>query len=92
MAIDERKPPLTKITFTNFYQIKEVERFLFRPGAFSEIFINDSYIIINSKIFYLYRDEPYPSGVLEWESLLDFSENEEINNETNRFMSGPVIL
>ena len=40
----------------------------------------------------MYQDEPYGSGVLEWESLLDFSETSDVNNETNRFISGPVMF
>jgi hypothetical protein len=49
--------------------LKEMDKINFKSSAFSKIIIKDTYVVSESKIFYLYEKEPHGRGIMDMEQL-----------------------
>ena len=57
--------------------MKEKDRPNFNFVPYSDIIINDNYMISESKIFYLYQFKPLDPGILDMEELTEIPDVED---------------
>jgi len=88
MSKDTRKlEPLKQL------KIKDRDKPNFCNSPFTNMILCEKYIILDSKIFYLYDDHPLQNGILDMEQLLDtsLSTNKSGCEETKEiFLDGPI--
>lgn len=60
--------------------------------SFNPVIIRQQYLIYNSKIFYLYSDEPHCDGILDMEKLNQGSVSSDSEIEIMLFQYGPLSV
>ena len=71
----------------NQLHMKEKDRPNFITNPYPNMIVNERYIIVDSKIFYLYEDQPLDAGILDMEELAEIPDYE--NKAIKKFASGP---
>ena len=67
-----------ELKFCYELNVKEQSRPDILYKDFKKNVLNDNYYIQGASIYYLYKDEPYADGIMEWENLLDDDQEEGI--------------
>ena len=71
--------------------MKEKDRPNFHFVPYSNIIINDKYIIYESKIFYLYQTQPLDHGIMDMEELAEIPDVEN-PNRIKKYIIGPNLF
>ena len=69
MHVFVRKLNYRELEFQGELNIKEFSRQDIKREDFKEVIISEESLIYNSKIFYLYKEEPHDDGILEAKEL-----------------------
>ena len=57
---------------------------------FKKCILTKDYMIRGSKLYYLYKDEPYPDGIMDTEELLEEDNDEDEQIEEIQLIRGPI--
>ena len=74
---------------------KEMDKINFKSSAFSKIIIRDTYVVSESKIFYLYEKKPHDRGIMDMEQLQELPDTpgvEQKDHQTKKYSSGPYEM
>ena len=77
-----------EVKFVYELNIKEVSRPDIVYKDFKMNILNDNYYIQDSRIFYLYKDDPYEDGIMEAENLIEDDEEDVL--EPKQPSRGPI--
>ena len=86
----KRKNNYRDLEFRGELSIKEFSRQDVVKIDFKKCIITENYLIYGSKLFYLYKDEPYPDGIMDTEELLEEDNDEDEQIEEIKMIRGPI--
>ena len=69
------------------YSLKEIQQIQINTSDFDDMLVSKRYAVFKGKIFYFYKDSPYPEGILEAEDLLD--EHDLEHDKKSQHLQGP---